>query len=295
MMVLYSNGDICIERELCSGEGLFGTRGGCAFRMSPEEVSLVHFREKDQSKFIGRVRKAGCVGRGIMVAMDGSMYASEYAGGEFRGGYFLGRYRIPRMDESVFGTSTAIGVGGDLGEGRRGLLGDSIKEKHWDMNLELECFRNSQLHEEKVEKLLKDLLRNLGLEDYFEVLQERLSLEDLLLSPKLLSIGGVREALGVNKVGHRIKLTNCIKQFRLVFGPLFLPKQWCTGRPRGSAELSSANWVLPLFVSRPLNLYSYSGINIPFEQLVFIQRLEKTDFLCKCSSRGKFFLLTKST
>ncbi|KAJ1611085.1 Ser/Thr protein kinase [Cryptosporidium canis] len=291
MLVLCSNGDICIETDLSSGERWPGMKGALAFCRRPDEVGLVHFRERDQSKFVGRVRKSDSRGRGIVVAVDGSIYASEYAAGEFSRGCFLGRCAAPLVDESFIWPNALGSAGRDLSPVAAPAASSQLG--CWDSDLEFEAFRSVRTGGgESAEALLRDLLRSWGLEEYLEVLQMRLSLQDLLVSSSLLSMDGIRETLGISKVGHRIKLANCIKQFRLVFGSCFLPKR-CIQRPSGS-ELSSSSLDLRMFVSRPLNLCSYSGINIPFEQLVFLHRLDRTGFPCRCSHRGKSFSESRS-
>lgn len=282
--------DICIETKLYSDEKKNKVICNQKSHKTSEDIGLVYFRERDQSKFIGKVKKSNYIGKGIMVTLDGSMYESEYKAGEYDKGNFIAKYQIPRIDEAFFNNKTTINVDRKLNE-RKKLPGYSKSERYWDMSIELEYFKNSQLHEEeKVNKLLKDLLKNWDLDHYFEIIHKSLSLEDLLLSSKLLSVNGIGQTLGITKVGHRIKLANCIKQFRLVFSPLFLPKYV---RHPTEFERITGKFLPPLFISKPINLYSYSGINIPFEQLNFLRKLERTDFPCKCSKGGKFFLLIK--
>ncbi|KAH8741860.1 SAM domain-containing protein [Cryptosporidium ryanae] len=256
----------------------------------------------DNSRFVGYRRVGlgdGSEYCGIMITSDGTVYDSMYYGGEER---FVKSGVVTRFQLVGNGNNEE---GGGFADNSKSVTEKVIAETGANEQLirllELERFSNGrkdgdtmksekELKNNKLERCsLAELMEGSGIKrEYVELVRNsEIKDEDLLFSPLFVSKKGVGDALGIKELGYRIKMVNCIKKYRAFHkSALSLEKYSIKEKLLSLGFNSQAIYNALLPSPTPLNSimcsFSYSGINIPFEQLVFMKRLGCDEAHLKC-------------
>ncbi|KAH7647737.1 SAM domain-containing [Cryptosporidium bovis] len=256
------------------------------------ELELIMCFLDDYSRFVGYKKPGfGCSSEysGIMIALDGTIYDSTFYSSEQK---FINNKIITKFELINNGIRTDNQNVVDNCE----RITENVTERGSTNELlirllELECLSDDKdcsdkkrvkvPNNKKLEHYsLIELMEKSGIKrEYIELVRNsRIKNEELLLSPLLVSKKGVGDIFGIKELGYRIKMVNCIKKYRILYKRVLSLKKYSIKEKLISLGFNNEVIYNTLSLSStPLNSifcsFSYSGINIPFEQLVFIRKL----------------------